>query len=683
VPERVDPQILRAGLRVLGVAVRAEPFVFALSVLASALYGGTTVASAWVLGRVTQQVIIPAFEEGRTTAGALAAAAAAIVGVSVLKALGVAGRRFWAGLMQYRMQAAYRREVTRRYLRLPLAWHQRHPTGQLLSNASSDVEAVWAPLAPLPMAVGVVFMLVAAAGAILVIDLPLALIGFLIFPTIALLNLVYQRRLGPRAALAQQLRARVSEVAHESFEGGLVVKTLGREDAETERFQTQVHRLRDANIEVGRVRGLFDPVMETLPRLGVLAVLLLGAVRLDAGAIDSGELVQVCYLFTLLSWPIRALGWVLAELPRSVVGWERVRAVLDAEGSLSYGTAELASTGAAELQVKDVRYGHAAADGAEGGGPVLDGVDFSVAPGRTVAIVGSTGSGKSTLASLLVRLIDPDEGAVLIDGSDARDLAPGQVAGTVSLVPQETFLFDDTVRGNLLLGRDLPDEELRRALELAQADGFVSELPDGLDTVIGERGATLSGGQRQRLALARALARRPRLLVLDDATSSVDPRVEARILHGLADEVVHLEHGRVADRGPHTELLSRSAGYRDLVNAYEQAEQDEQDALEQDALIEQDALDERVASAEQDALIGRDAPAGRDTSAGRAENGDRAAGAVPAGRAEARPDGPTEPEERAERADLLEAGSAGFPRPPGTAEIVESGAGERDEDVTA
>ncbi|MEO3783524.1 ABC transporter ATP-binding protein [Actinocorallia sp. B10E7] len=662
-PERVDPQILRAGLRVLGVAIRAEPFVFTLSVLASALYGGTTVASAWVLGRVTQKVIIPAFEAGRTTSGALAAAAAAIVGVAVLKALGVAGRRFWAGLMQYRMQAAYRREVTRRYLRLPLAWHQRHPTGQLLSNASSDVEAAWAPLAPLPMAVGVVFMLVMAAGAILVIDLPLALIGFLIFPTIALLNLVYQRKLGPKAALAQQLRARVSEVAHESFEGGLVVKTLGREDAETTRFQTEADLLRDTNIQVGRIRGLFDPVMETLPRLGVLAVLLVGAIRLDAGAVDSGELVQVCYLFTLLSWPIRALGWVLAELPRSVVGWERVREVLDAEGSLPYGTAELVSTEAAELQVKDVRYGY----GGNGGSTVLDGVDFSVAPARTIAVVGSTGSGKSTLASLLVRLVDPDEGAVLLDGVDARDLAPGEVADTVALVPQETFLFDDTVRGNLRLGRDLPDEELWRALRLAQADGFVSELSDGLDTMIGERGTTLSGGQRQRLALARALVRRPRLLVLDDATSSVDPRVEARILHGLrdtrasvvviayrkatialADEVVHLEHGRVADRGAHAALLERSAGYRDLVNAYEQAEQ--------------------AALAEQ---AGEEGPALAGPAEGLQE------------KAEGLPEELTEPEKRAERADLLEAGWADPPGPKRRTEHVETPAGDREEDVTA
>ncbi|WP_233509889.1 ABC transporter ATP-binding protein [Actinomadura craniellae] len=592
-PSRVNPGILREGLGVLWVAVKAEPRVFALSVAASGLYAVMTVASAWVLGRATDEVMLPAFRSGETGAGALAGAAVLIVGVALLKALGVAGRRFYAGLMQYRMQARYRREVTRQYLRLPLAWHHRHPTGQLLSNANADVEAVWAPIAPLPMAVGVVFMLVIAAGALLVADVMVALVGFLVFPAIALLNVIYQRRLSPLAARAQQLRAEVSEVAHESFEGGLVVKTLGREDSETQRFAERARQLRDANVRVGRVRGLFDPLLEALPGLGVLAVLLVGTVRMRSGAMDAGDLVHVAYLFTLLAWPIRALGWVLAEVPRSVVGWHRVRGVLDAGGSLPYGTAEPAGDAAASLQVRAVRFGY----GEDGDTPhdILHDVTFGAAAGRTVAIVGPTGSGKSTLTGLLVRLVDPADGSVLLDGVDVRDLRRGGVAATAALVPQQTFLFDDTVRGNVTLGRETPDEQVWEALRLAQADGFVAALPQGLDTRVGERGTTLSGGQRQRLALARALVRRPRLLVLDDATSSVDPQVEARILGGLreaqagggatvivvayrkatialADEVVHLDRGRVVDRGTHEELLERSAGYRELVNAYDRAE---------------------------------------------------------------------------------------------------------------
>ena len=607
-PARDDT--LRRGFWLLGRAVRHEPRIFAIAVGGSAVYGVMTVGSAYVLGEVTDRVVVPAFSAGDTTTGALALAVLAIVGVSVLKAAGIVARRLGAGIMQYRLQARYRRDVTRQYLRLPLSWHQRHPTGQLLSNANADVEAVWFPIAPLPMAVGVLVMLVVAGVSLLLTDLVLSLVGFLVFPAIFALNVVYQRRLSPLATRAQQLRAEVSGVAHESFDGALVVKTLGREAEETERFRAAAYALRDAQVAVGRVRGMFDPALEALPTFGVLAVLLVGTRRIESGAIGAGELVQVAYLFTILAFPVRAIGWVLGELPRSVVGWDRVSRVLEASGALTFGETLVAEDGApASLDVRGVGFSYHDAQ-------VLHDVTFTVPAGRTIAVVGPTGSGKSTLTSLLVRLVDPASGAVVLDGVDLREVARGGVAGAAAVVPQQTFLFDDTVRGNVTLGLDVSDAQVRAALRVAQAERFVDALPDGLDTRIGERGMTLSGGQRQRLALARAVVRRPRLLVMDDATSAVDPRVEAAILAGLrgpsgppgpgedgfpaptvvvvayrkatialADEVVYVENGRVVDRGSHVELLRRCEGYRQLITAYER-EEAERAAVEADAVVE-------------------------------------------------------------------------------------------------
>src|SRR5690606_9106486 len=530
---------------------RSEPAVFGVAVLGASLHAAVTVASSWVLGRVTDQVILPAFADGRTTAAALTAGAAAMLAVGLFKAIGLALRRLYAGLMQFRMQARYRRAVARKYLELPLSWHHRHPTGQLLSNANADVEAAWQPLAPLPMVVGSIFMLLIAAVAMVATDPVLALVGFVVFPLLFAITVVFQRKVSPVATRAQALRAQVSEVAHESFDGALVVKTLGREDTETERFTAAAHRLRDALIRVGRMRGMFDPVLEPLPNLGVLAVLLVGMWRLSTGAIAPGELVQMAYLFTLLSLPFRSFGWLLGDLPRSVVGWDRVQTVLSTEGTMAYGDADLPGSGGIRLATEGLSFSYEDGYTADGAGSdladapeaaegrarttVLHGVDLDIAPGRTVAIVGPTGSGKSTLTTLLMRLVDPDGGTVRYDGADVRDLAKGAVSGAAALVPQTTFVFDDTVRDNVALGAGASDDDVWAALRLARADAFVSALPEGLDTRLGERGTSLSGGQRQRLALARAVVRRPRLLILDDATSAVDPQIEAEILAGLRD----------------------------------------------------------------------------------------------------------------------------------------------------
>ncbi|MTV27281.1 ABC transporter ATP-binding protein [Nitriliruptoraceae bacterium ZYF776] len=624
------PGLLRRGFAVIRLALRGAPKPFAWGFAASALFAGMTVVASVVLGWVTDEVILPTLEAGEVERGTLLLAVGAIVGVALLKATGVAGRRLGAYVAQYDLQATYRRRVTRRYLELPISWHRRHTTGELLSNANADVESAFFVAAPLPMALGSILLLGTTGVLLLVTDPALAAIGFAVGPLLALANRVYQRRMRPAATVAQQARAQVSELAHESFDAALVVKTLGREAAETERFRVVTDDLRDKMIRVGRLRAAFDPVIEALPNVAILLVLYVGARRVDAGVLSPGDLVLFAYLFRLVALPMRVFGWLLGELPRAVVGWDRVRRVLEAPDRVDHGRASGGGPGGARAAMEDVGYRHpasgrdtledpddAAADLPAGrvpppgadrvaaldGAGALDGpvtaddqrrgigeVDLEVPAGRVVAMVGPTGSGKSTVASLLVRLVDPDVGRVSYDDLDLRELGRDDLAANVAMVFQEAFLFDDTVRENIALGRAVTDDEVVAAARVAQADGFVRELEHGYDTRVGERGSTLSGGQRQRIALARALVGRPRLLVLDDATSAVDPAVESAILRGLADaelpstvlvvayrrgsiamadEVLFVDDGRVLARGPHEQLLAEVPAYAQLVTAYE------------------------------------------------------------------------------------------------------------------
>ncbi|WP_165368590.1 ABC transporter ATP-binding protein [Serinicoccus sediminis] len=579
-----DRAVLRRGLRVIWGGMVAQKRPVGVAVVGSVLWAGATVATAGAIGWLTSEVVEPAVGARRIEAAGLWTIFGVLVAVLVVNVTGVILRRVYATVAGFNLQADYRQRVTRQYLRLPLSWHHAHPSGQLLSNAHADVEATWQVFNPLPMAIGVIFMLVIAGTMMVLVDPLLAILGLLVFPGLFAANLVFQRVMSPRITRAQQLRAEVAEVAHESFEAGLVVKAMGREDQETERFRAKTYELRDALILVGRTRGVFEPVIEAIPTLGTLAVLGVGTWQVSRGELDAAEVVQMAYLFSILAFPVRALGWVLAEIPRSVVGHDRVQHVLQAEGGMAYGTSALPRRAPASSRLAGVTYAHAGEER-----PTIRGVTLDIPSGGTVALVGPTGSGKSTLANLTLRLVDADSGSVRLDGVEARELARGQLPASAALVAQQTFMFDDTVRGNITLGADAEDAEVWESLRIAQADDFVRSLPAGLDTVIGERGGSLSGGQRQRIALARAIWRRPRLLVLDDATSAVDPSVEQAILAGLrearggmtvlvvayrlatillADEVVYVEHGAVVDQGSHELLLGRCRGYVDLVQAY-------------------------------------------------------------------------------------------------------------------
>jgi ABC-type multidrug transport system fused ATPase/permease subunit len=549
-----------------------------------------SVGATIVLGRVTDDLIVPGFET-KATGQAVRGSVLAIMIVALLRAIGVVGRRFFGGVTAYRMGATWRTRIADTYLAAPLSFHQTHPTGELMAHADIDTLGATEAINPVPFSTSAIVIALVAVIRLAMLDPILTVIGLVLFPLLALANHVYTTHVEEPAALVQARFGDLASVAHESFDGALVVKTLGLAEHERDRLATAADRLRHQRLRVGFLRAAFEPALDTLPNLGTIALLGVGTWRLSQGAISTGDLVQAMALFAILTLPMRVMGYLLESLPRAVVSVDRLDRVIATEPEPTPDASVREPLPVGPLGVRVDRVDFAYPDGP----PVLTDLRFAVQRGEVVALTGATGSGKSTLCYLLAHLMDPTRGRIEVGGVDLTTVDPDELRSSVALVFQETFLFADTVHENLTLSESVADATVNWATGIARAEEFVGELDHGLDTVIGERGVTLSGGQRQRLALARALLRHPRLLILDDATSAVDPRIEQQILSGLrrelemttivvahrvstialADRVLYLDEGRLVAEGTHVDLLATVPGYEALIRAYEAADVDE------------------------------------------------------------------------------------------------------------
>jgi len=514
-----------------------------------------------------------------------------ILGAGVLRLGLTMIRRIVAGKVSLAVEFDLRQKIYAHLMRLELGFFDTQQTGQLMSRATVDLGAI-----RFFLGYGLIFfsqslLTVFLAGAVMFFINPwLTVIALLPAPLVVLTAVRYSRQSRPAMQEVQQRIAELTAEAEENVTGIRVVKAFGQEDYQFLRFQGAVSRLFDQSIKSTRIQAFFSPLIGALPQIGTALVLLIGGLAVINGTMNIGEFTAFYTYMILLASPLRMVGMALGMAQRAVAAGNRYFEILDRDPEITSpdGAPPLPDGGGrVSMNSVSLRYSPATPE-------ALTRIDLEVAPGTRLGVVGPSGSGKTSLVSLIARLYDPTEGSVSIDGADLRTVDVTSLRQHTAYVSEDSFLFGDTVANNIAYARaEALEEEIREAAVLAQADEFIREMPDGYDTVVGERGLTLSGGQRQRVAIARALLADTRILILDDATSSLDATTEQAIRTGLgevmkdrttfvighrlstislADEIILMEGGRITDRGTHSELLARSEVYASLITDDREAE---------------------------------------------------------------------------------------------------------------